>query len=187
MDTDSEWGALMPKIRSYHHRDHFEHAGASGGMIDSWISFCRGRIFDKEADTGQYEEPMEVFWASGAALCIRPALYKRLKGFDEELLRTYGRDRSLLAFETAGYKISVIPSSVVFHVGGGSLKKRIHERSISTSAIHSACSTRTLIFWSWWKLPLRMLVLDVIALLKSLMEGKWREAWAIIRADWYFF
>lgn len=190
MDTDSEWGALMPKIRSYHHRDHFEHAGASGGMIDSLgYPFCRGRIFDKvEADTGQYEEPMEVFWASGAALCIRPALYKRLKGFDEDYFAHMEEIDLCWRLKRAGYKIGVIPSSVVFHVGGGSLKKEDPRKIYlnfrnSLSMLYKNLDFLELV----WKLPLRMLVLDVIALLKSLMEGKWREAWAIIRADWYFF
>ena len=38
-----------------------------------------------------------------------------------------------------------------------------------------------------WKLPLRMLVLDVIALLKSLMEGKWKKHGPSFVPIGYFF
>ena len=43
---------------------------AVGGFIDKYgYPFCRGRIFDTcEEDAGQYNESVEIFWASGACL-----------------------------------------------------------------------------------------------------------------------
>ena len=48
--------------------------------------FCRGRIFDYcEKDTHHYDEPMEVFWASGACLFIRADVWKSSGGLYERL------------------------------------------------------------------------------------------------------
>ncbi|MEA3392303.1 MAG: glycosyltransferase, partial [Candidatus Marinimicrobia bacterium] len=68
MDEDKKLGACQPKIKAYKERDSFEYAGASGGFMDAFgYMFCRGRIFDHvEKDSGQYDDPVDVFWASGA-------------------------------------------------------------------------------------------------------------------------
>ena len=65
--------AVQPKILSHTQPTDFEHAGAAGGWIDSMgYPFCKGRIFDFiEKDTGQYDQPNGIFWASGAAMMIR--------------------------------------------------------------------------------------------------------------------
>ena len=78
MDCHPQLAACQPKILSYRNRDMFEYAGAAGGFIDRYgYPFCRGRIFDKtEKDTGQYDTPVSVFWATGAALMVRLDIYK---------------------------------------------------------------------------------------------------------------
>ena len=189
MELDSDMGACQPKIRAYRDKPAFEHAGAAGGFIDALgYPFCRGRIFDKvEYDKGQYDMPQEVFWASGAALCIRPALFRRFRGFDAAYFAHMDELDLCWRLKRAGYRIGVVPSSVVYHVGGGSLPKEDPRKIFlnfrnSLSMLYKNLELLELL----WKLPLRLLVLDVIALLKSVKEGKWREAWAIIRADWYF-
>jgi GT2 family glycosyltransferase len=82
---DPQVAGCQPKVLSYNERTLFEHAGASGGFLDhNYFPFCRGRIFDKfEHDEGQYDAPMEVFWATGAALLIRSELYHKVGGLDE--------------------------------------------------------------------------------------------------------
>lgn len=189
MEQDSDMAACMPKIKAYHQMTHFEHAGAAGGFIDALgYPFCRGRIFDQvEMDEGQYDQPLEVFWASGAALCIRPELFKRFQGFDEDYFAHMEEIDLCWRLKRAGYKIGVVPASVIYHVGGGSLKKEDPRKIYlnfrnSLSMLYKNLDMMELV----WKLPFRMLVLDVVALLKSAAEGKWREAWAIIRADWHF-
>jgi GT2 family glycosyltransferase len=74
-----EVAACQPKIKSYHKKSHFEYAGAAGGFIDVLgYPFARGRIFDiLEEDTGQYNWSSQVFWASGACMCIRANLYNK--------------------------------------------------------------------------------------------------------------
>ncbi|MDE6801475.1 MAG: glycosyltransferase, partial [Muribaculaceae bacterium] len=72
-----DMGAAMPKIRSVADPEFFEYAGASGGFIDrNGYPFCRGRIFSTlEKDRGQYDDPCEVFWATGAAMLVDTEAY----------------------------------------------------------------------------------------------------------------
>src|SRR5690606_4003498 len=69
MEDHPQMAAVQPKIRAWHERSAFEHAGAAGGQMDAYgFTFCRGRIFNHvEYDHGQYDDSAEVFWASGAA------------------------------------------------------------------------------------------------------------------------
>ncbi|MBT3571026.1 MAG: glycosyltransferase, partial [Flavobacteriales bacterium] len=73
MDGDKNIAACQPKILDYTNKGKFEYAGASGGFIDNLgYPFCRGRIFDDlEQDKGQYNDAVEVFWATGACLFVR--------------------------------------------------------------------------------------------------------------------
>ena len=84
--AESETAIIQPKILDFKKKDHFEYAGAGGGFIDQFgYPFCRGRIFDTlEKDNGQYNDKIDIFWASGACFFIRSAVYKELKGFDED-------------------------------------------------------------------------------------------------------
>jgi GT2 family glycosyltransferase len=102
MESDEKLGACQPKIKAYKERDSFEYAGAAGGFIDKFgYMFCRGRIFDQvEKDNGQYNEPMEVFWASGAVFLLRSSVYHQVGGFDNDFFCSHGRDRLMLAYST---------------------------------------------------------------------------------------
>ena len=96
MDSHPLCGACGPKLISYQQRDTFEYAGAAGGRLDKYgYPFCRGRILQKvEKDHGQYDEPADVLWCSGACLMVRASVWKALGGLDErffahmELMRT---------------------------------------------------------------------------------------------------
>lgn len=95
---NEQLGACMPKIRSERDSSLFEYAGAAGGFID-WLGypFCRGRLFEViEKDCGQYDEPVEVFWASGACMAVRSRLFRQL-GARRAFLCPHGGDRFLLA------------------------------------------------------------------------------------------
>jgi len=113
----------QPKVLSYHDKTMFEHAGASGGMLDrNYYPFCRGRIFDKfEHDEGQYNDVAEVFWATGAALLIRAELYHQVGGLDEAFFAHMEEIDLCWRIKKLGYSFKVAPSSTIYHVGGGTL------------------------------------------------------------------
>jgi GT2 family glycosyltransferase len=80
-ESDSNIAAVQPKLLAYNEKERFEYAGAAGGMMD-WIgyAFCRGRIFDTmEIDEGQYNDAVDIFWASGASMFVRSDAYWRCR------------------------------------------------------------------------------------------------------------
>ena len=116
-------GACQPKILSYSEPDKFEYAGACGGFIDrNGYPYCRGRIFaDCEIDNGQYDQAIEVFWATGAALMVRTDIYLKVDGLDSRFFAHMEEIDLCWRILLEGYKIMAVPSSVVYHLGGGSL------------------------------------------------------------------
>ncbi|MBN9351505.1 MAG: glycosyltransferase family 2 protein [Chitinophagaceae bacterium] len=125
MESDKQIAACQPKILSLNNPEYFEYAGACGGWIDKNVyPFCRGRIFDFcEKDEGQYDDAVPIFWASGAALFIRSNAYQECRGMDEYFFAHQEEIDLCWRLQNAGYKIFVQPSSVVYHLGGGSLQQ----------------------------------------------------------------
>lgn len=123
MDAHPEVAACQPKIRSYHRKNYFEHAGAAGGFIDKYgYPFCRGRMFDTiEQDEGQYGQISEIFWASGACMMIRAEKFWEMKGFDPVFFAHMEEIDLCWRLQNKNYKISYVPESLVYHIGGGTL------------------------------------------------------------------
>ncbi|VBB43455.1 Glycosyl transferase family 2 [uncultured Paludibacter sp.] len=124
MEKNKDVSACQPKILSYHRRSYFEYAGAAGGFIDKYgYPFCRGRIFGEvEEDKGQYDEIVDVFWATGACLFIRSVDFWEAGGFDEEFFAHQEEIDLCWRLKSRGKRIVCIPQSVVYHIGGGTLK-----------------------------------------------------------------
>lgn len=113
----------QPKVLSFYNRSQFEHAGASGGYLDkNYFPFCRGRILEKfEQDHGQYDGESEVFWATGASLMIRSELYHKVGGLDEFFFAHMEEIDLCWRLKKQGFSFVAVPSSVVYHIGGGTL------------------------------------------------------------------
>lgn len=123
MEKHPEASACQPKILSYANKDHFEYAGAAGGFIDRWgFPLCRGRILSCiEEDKGQYDSPIQCFWASGACMVVRSDVWRRLGGLDEEFFAHMEEIDFCWRASLAGGQIWCVPQSKVYHVGGGTL------------------------------------------------------------------
>ena len=123
MDSHPECGACAPKLHSWQEREKFEYAGAAGGYIDRYgYPFCRGRILGRlETDAGQYDSPADVFWATGACLMVRTSVYKGLGGLDDRFFAHMEEIDLCWRMQLEGWKVTVVPSSTVYHVGGGTL------------------------------------------------------------------
>jgi GT2 family glycosyltransferase len=123
MGHHPECGACAPKLHSWQEREKFEYAGAAGGYIDRYgYPFCRGRVLKRlETDNGQYDEAKDVFWATGACLMVRSSLYKKLGGLDERFFAHMEEIDLCWRMQLEGYKVTVVPQSIVYHVGGGTL------------------------------------------------------------------
>lgn len=123
LKNDLEVVACQPKIRDYKNPQHFEYAGASGGFIDRFgYPFCRGRLFEHcERDIGQHNDPREVFWTTGACMLIRASGFWEVNGFDADLFAHMEEIDLCWRLRNRGHKMSCVPGSVVYHLGGGTL------------------------------------------------------------------
>jgi GT2 family glycosyltransferase len=188
MELDKMIGACQPKIKSYHQPSHFEYAGASGGWIDAFgYPFSRGRVFDfVEEDTGQYETAVPCFWASGAALFVRPHLYHQLKGLDEYFFAHQEEIDFCWRLQLAGYKVYVEPLSEVYHVGGGTLPKGNSMKVFLNFRNNLIMLAKNLPFAVMlWRLPVRFL-LDAVAAWKEMLGGNSSYFFAVAKAHVQF-
>jgi GT2 family glycosyltransferase len=188
LQSDATIGACQPKIKSYADRTHFEYAGACGGWLDEFgYPFSRGRVFDfTEEDTGQYENAAPCFWASGAALFVRPQLYHQLGGLDEYFFAHQEEIDFCWRLQLAGYKVYVEPKSVVYHIGGGTLPKANNLKVFLNFRNNLIMLAKNLSFAECiWRLPVRMM-LDVVAAWKGLLGGSGGYFIAITRAHLHF-
>lgn len=189
MDADALISACQPKIKDLDRRTHFEYAGAAGGFIDLFgYPFCRGRIFStSEEDHGQYDEPAEIFWASGACLFVRASAFRDVHGLDEQLFAHMEEVDLCWRMKNLGYRIMYCPDSEVFHLGGGTLQvdspnKTFFNFRNNLFMIFQNIPREYLI----WVLFLR-LVLDGIAAMKFLLGGRPQHFLPVLRAHIDFY
>lgn len=188
MESDDLIAAAAPKIKSFTQKDHFEHAGAAGGFIDNLgYPFCRGRIFyEIEADTGQYEQANEIFWASGAAMFIKKSCWDLAGGFDESFFAHMEEIDLCWRLKNMGYKVMYCPQSQVYHVGGGTLNAENPFKTYLNFRNNLLLLKNNLPFWkAFWVIAIRFLM-DTLAIIRFLMEGKRKDAWAVSRAHQNF-
>jgi GT2 family glycosyltransferase len=189
MESDPMIAACQPVIRSFHHPEKFEYAGAAGGYIDGFgYPFCRGRIFQHlEEDHGQYDNPVEVFWATGACMFVRADVFRKFGGFDEDFFAHMEEIDFCWRVKHEGYRIMVCPESKVFHVGGGTLPKQ--------SSFKTYLNMRNNISLLYKNLPsdrllpvfASRLILDGVAAFKFLVDGGFGDFWAVVRAHMSFY
>lgn len=187
MELDDQIAVCQPKIKMYAKKNLFEHAGASGGMMDKYgFPFCRGRIFDAlEEDHGQYDDKKEIFWASGAAFFIRAHLFHQFGGFDPYFKAHMEEIDLCWRLKRANYKIMVFPESVVWHVGGGTLPKSNPHKTYLN--FRNSLSTLYKNSDNPLKLIMVRLFLDALAAFKFLISGNLSCILSIIKAHWSFF
>ncbi len=189
MESYPDIVAAQPKILAYHEKNKFEHAGAAGGFIDKYgYPFCRGRIFnDVEEDNGQYNTPMEIFWATGAALFIKSTAWKASGGFDDDFFAHMEEIDLCWRLKRMGYRIGYVGESVVYHVGGGTLNTSNPKKTYLNFRNNLVMLQKNLPFaTACWVIFMR-LWFDLLALVRFLLEGKGKDAWAISRSHQYFF
>ena len=189
MEENPEIGACMPKLLSLNAKNEFEYAGAAGGFLDHWgYPFCRGRIFNiVETDRGQYDEPQQIFWASGACLMLRAKAFRQSGGFDPRFFAHMEEIDLCWRMKNRGWTIWCQPSSFVYHLGGGSLS--------SENPRKSYLNFRNNLLMLFKNLPVRdlclvlpiRLILDGVAVLRFMVKGQMTHCLAVLQAHLAFY
>jgi GT2 family glycosyltransferase len=188
METDTTIGACQPKLLQYYDRTRFEYSGASGGWLDQYgYPFARGRIFDvMEKDEGQYNDIAPVFWASGAVMFVRASVYHEYGGLDEYFFAHQEEIDFCWRLQLNGYSVYSCPSSVVYHVGGGTLPKGNSRKVYLNFRNNLVMMAKNMpLSDSCWKIPFRFF-LDAVSALKSLLGGEGRYFLAVFHAHFSF-
>lgn len=188
-DKHPQTAIIQPKILDYRKKTYFEYAGAGGGFIDRLgYPFCRGRVFNAlEEDLGQYNDVVPIFWASGACLCIRAKVFWELGGLDEDFFAHQEEIDLCWRAHKAGYRVHYVGTSTVYHVGGATLNSMNPAKTFfnfrnTLLALLKNAPRRYFPF-----LVISRLILDGVAGLKFILEGKWIHSWAIMRAHFSFY
>jgi GT2 family glycosyltransferase len=184
MEADDAIAVAQPKIRDYYNRSSFEYAGAAGGFIDVLgYTFCRGRIFDTlEKDNGQYNDNLEIFWATGCALFIKSAIWKRVNGLDEHFFAHMEEIDLCWRIKNLGYKVMYCGKSTVYHVGGGTLGTESAYKTYLNFRNNCYLIRKNIKPVKAGLLILFRFCLDFLALLKFLFAGKFANAMAVSKA-----
>ena len=185
MDMDEAIAAAQPKLRDFYKRDYFEYAGAAGGYMDRYgYAFCRGRLFDTiEKDEGQYDDVRDIFWATGACMFVRAEIFWSAGAFDEDFFAHQEEIDLCWRLRNLGYRIICVPTSVIYHVGGGSLPQGNPRKTYLNFRNNMMMMFKNLpLFSVLWKIPVRF-CLDVIAGFYGIYKhGGFKDMGAIFKA-----
>lgn len=183
-EADKLLAACQPRILSYKNKQYFEHAGAAGGFIDRYgYPFCRGRIFDScEKDEGQYDNSMEIFWASGACLAVRADAWKKSGGLDSDFFAHMEEIDLCWRLKNMGYRIKAIPESKVYHIGGATLpysspSKIYYNFRNSLFMIHKNLPGKGFLITLF-----KRLLLDGLAAASFLLSLKFNAWWQVLKS-----
>jgi len=189
LENNSAIGACMPKMLAYNQKECFEYAGASGGFIDRFgYPFCRGRILDSiENDNGQYDNIRNVFWASGACMFVRASAYKKAGGLDAEFFAHMEEIDLCWRLHRVGYSVVVVPASVVYHVGGGTLPNNTPRKLYLNYRNNLFLLFKNLPVFQLIPVVLVRMMLDGMSALVYLLNGSGGFFIAVIRAHLAFY
>ena len=189
MESDPTIAAVQPKILSYNQKTHFEYAGAAGGYIDRFgYPFCRGRIFNEvEEDRGQYNDSVDIFWATGACMFVRSKYFHEVGGFDADIWAHMEEIDLCWRLKNRGYRIIYTSESTVYHVGGGTLSYDNPQKLFLNFRNN---------LWLLYKnlpdnqllhiLSIRM-ILDGVAAFKLLSEFNFNGIKSVLKAHYHFY
>jgi len=189
MQEHPQVAAVQPKILSDRDRDKFEYAGAGGGMVDGLgYPFCAGRIFtDLEADHGQYNRPLQVFWVSGACMVVKAKAFWDCGGLDTKYFAHMEEIDLCWRLQRAGHLLMTCPQSVVYHWGGGSLSYGSPRKTYLNFRNSLFTITQNLAPGEWPFKVWSRLWLDGLAALFFLSRGSLGDFVAILKAHWSFY
>ncbi len=150
--------------------------GLVGGRWIFWVTI--------EKDQGQYDTFSEIFWATGAATVLRRSALEEVGLLDEFFFAHMEEIDLNWRLHRAGYRICVMPKSIVYHAGGGTLSEAHFQKMVLNH-----CNSMVMLFknLSWtsllWIFPLR-LFFEVLTFLTSWVVGMPKRSLAVVMAFW---
>ncbi|HJS00875.1 MAG TPA: glycosyltransferase family 2 protein [Flavobacterium sp.] len=188
-ENEPQTAIIQPKLLDYKNKAYFEYAGAAGGFLDKYgYPYCRGRIFETiEKDNGQYNDSCEITWASGACFFIRSKVYHELNGFDRDFFAHQEEIDLCWRTKNKGYNIKYNPNSVVYHVGGATLQQGNPKKTFLNFRNSLLMLVKNLPKENFYSILFTRLVLDGVAGIHFVLQGKFSHCVAILKAHFSFY
>ena len=180
--------ACQPKVLSLAKKGYFDYAGAAGGFLDQLgYPFCRGRILHLlEEDMGQYNDSIEIDWASGACFCIKSSVFHGFGGFNPFYFSHMEEIDLCWRMRIEGYKIHHCGATQVYHLGGGTLSQVNPLKTYLNFRNSLYMLKGNLELIGFLKVFLLRMILDAGALMHLLFTKGMSHSWAIVKAYWDF-
>ncbi|WP_299053455.1 glycosyltransferase family 2 protein [uncultured Polaribacter sp.] len=188
-NNDKNTAIIQPKLLDFKEKSSFEYAGAAGGFVDLFgYPYCRGRLFNSlEKDEGQFNDTSNIFWASGACLFIRAAMFKQIGGLDEDYFAHQEEIDLCWRTQNSGYKVTYVGDSEVYHVGGATLEETNPHKTYLNFR-NSLLNIVKNVPKKWFLFVIfSRLILDGIAGFKFILELRPIHTFAIIKAHFSFY
>jgi GT2 family glycosyltransferase len=188
LDNNPDIAVIQPKLLSYYNKNQFEYAGACGGFMD-YLGYplCRGRVFlNLENDEGQYNNTIEIFWATGAAMFVRSTVFHEIGGLDSDFFAHMEEIDFCWRVKSMGYKIMVEPKSTIYHVGGGTLPKNNARKTYLNFRNNLFLLLKNLPAQKVFPVLLLRFPLDWIAAIFFFLQRHYTDTWAVFRAQLSF-
>jgi hypothetical protein len=185
MEGNPQVAGAQPKLLNIQQRDHFDYAGACGGLMDIFgFPFAFGRTFmSLEEDNGQYDTPSQIFWACGTCAVFRRKAILEVGLLDEDFFAHMEEIDLAWRLHLAGYSLVRVPRAVVYHYSGHTLpnterrKMYLNHRN-SIMCLVKNYSAASLV----WILPLRI-ILEWGIIVVSFLRGDFRRGPAALQVQ----
>lgn len=186
LEKNLEVACVQPKIRSQIQREYFDYAGGAGGYLDILAyPFTRGRVFTSvEKDYGQYDNPVEIIWATGSCMVIERRIFLETHGFDNNFFAYQEEIDLCLRLKYLGYKHYCLPQSLVYHLGAAASNKNLpqkiylnHLNGLYLFFKHNSILTNL-------HLVFIRIGLDFLSVFYYMVEGNWAFVVSLARVYW---
>jgi GT2 family glycosyltransferase len=119
LESHPQAAAADCKMIDYYRREYLDGAGDEL----NW-AMLPGRRGSGELDSGQYDEPQEVFSASCGAALFRSAAFDDVGLFDADLFAYYEDIDWGFRARLLGYTARYVPTAIAFHMGSATMNRK---------------------------------------------------------------
>jgi len=182
---------LQPKILSLQEKlagkKVFDYAGGAGGRLDIFgYPFAWGRIMAHvETDSGQYDEPRLIFWASGTAMVIKRKIAVEHEYFDSGYFAHMEEIDLCWRVQAHDLELWSVPASVVYHLGGQTLAFGNPKKLYLNHRNNWYLLFKNTPIWFFSLIFIPRIALDLIAWgVYSLQKGK--DGFKVIPSAWFW-
>src|SRR3989339_592778 len=173
-ESDPQIGIVGPKI-------YFSNSKIiwfAGGFLNKKTGFAYHRG-ENEPDNGQYDNVLEIDFASGCAMLIKKEVFEKIGMLDEDYYHSHEDANFCVKAKEAGFKVVYNPASIIYHKlarssGGRRSPFYLYYRTRNHLIFKEKLKINVPLFW-----PVFLLLLTK-RIFGSLLMGQPRGAWATI-------